>query len=146
MTIQEREFVNEYIQTLDDKKAQRAANIHPYDPSLLNRPDINQLISQKLEEHFSTLDITDEYILSRIKQIGEDASRPTPRTKFDKDGNQLFYYTEDNKPILDYDYTTQLKALELLGRYRSLFTDNTSVDITTDFEKYISTATDKEEW
>lgn len=146
MTINERQFVNNYIETLDDKKAQRSAGITPYDPSLLSRPDINRLISDKLQEHFATLDITDEYILSNIKKVFEDASRPIPRTKFDKDGNQLFYYSEDGKPIQDIDRSSQLKALELLGRYRSLFTDKQQVDVTTDFEKYISTAQDKEEW
>ena len=101
MTIPEREFVNYYIETLDDKKAQKMAHITPYDPTLLDRPDINSLISPKVEEHFSTLDITDEYIISRIKDTYEAAARPIPRTKFDKDGNQLFYYTEDNKPIME---------------------------------------------
>lgn len=146
MTIPEREFVNYYIETLDDKKAQKMAHITPYDPSLLDRPDINSLISQKVEEHFSTLDITDEYIISRIKDTYEAAARPVPKTKFDKDGNQLFYYTEDNKPIMERNYNAELKALELLGRYRSLFTDNTNIDLTTDFEKYISNVTDTEEW
>lgn len=148
MTINEREFVNNYIETLDDKKAQKLSNITPYDPNLLSRPDINSLLSQKLEEHFDTLDITDDYILSKIKSVLEDASRPIPRSKFDKDGNQLFYYTEDNKPIFDVDRSSQLKALELLGRYRSLFVDKTTsqVDITTDFEKYISQTQDNEEW
>lgn len=146
MTIQERQFVNNYIETLDDRRSQKLANITPYDPSLLSRPDINQLISTKLEEHFATLDITDEYILSHIKEVYEDASRPIPRTKFDKDGNQLYYTTEDGRPILEVDRASQLKALELLGRYRSLFTDKQTLDLTTDFEKYISTAQDKEEW
>ena len=151
MSINERQFVNEYIETLNDKEAQRLAGITPYDPHLLSRPDINAMISQKLEEHFATLDITDDYIISQIKKVYEDASRPIPRTKFDKDGNQLFYTTGDGpdaRPIFDVDRSSQLKALELLGRYRSLFVDrtNTQVDLTTDFEKYISTAQDKEEW
>lgn len=146
MTIQERQFVNEYIECLNDKQAQKASNIHPYDPHLLERPDINQLISEKLQEHFQTLDITDEYILSNIKKVFEDASRPVPRVKIDKDGNQIYYTTPDSKPIMDIDRSSQLKALELLGRYRSLFTDKSQVDVTTDFEKYISTAQDKEEW
>ena len=146
MTINERQFVNNYIETLDDKKAQKLANITPYDPSLLSRPDINRLISDKLQEHFATLDITDEYILSNIKKVFEDASRPVPRIKIDKYGDQIYYQTQDGKPIMDIDRSSQLKALELLGRYRSLFTDKQQVDVTTDFEKYISAAQDKEEW
>lgn len=146
MTIKERQFVNNYIETLDDKKAQKDAGITPYDPSLLARPDINRLISDKLQEHFQTLDITDEYILSNIKKVFEDASRPVPRVKIDKYGDQIYYQTQDGKPIMDIDRSSQLKALELLGRYRSLFTDKTQMDVTTDFEKYISQAQDKEEW
>lgn len=146
MTIQERQYVNNYIETLDDKKSQKEAGITPYDPTLLNRPDINTLISKKLEEHFETLDITDEYILSAIKSVYEDASRPVPRIKIDKNGDQIFYQTQDGKPIFDIDRSSQLKALELLGRYRSLFTDRQTVDVTTDFEKYISNVSDKEEW
>lgn len=146
MTINERQFVNEYIECLDDKKAQKSAGITPYDPNLLNRPDINHLISEKLKEHFDTLDITDDYILSNIKSVYEDASRPIPRSKIDKNGNQIYYQTDDGKPIFDIDRSSQLKALELLGRYRSLFTDKSQVDVTTDFEKYISRAQDKEEW
>ena len=148
MTINERQFVNEYIECLNDKQAQKAANINPYDPNLLKRPDINSLISEKLEKHFETLDITDDYILSAIKNVYEDASRPIPRIKIDKDGNQIFYQTEDGKPIMEIDRSSQLKALELLGRYRSLFVDRTqqSVDLTTDFEKYISQASAEKEW
>lgn len=146
MTINERQFVNNYIETLDDKKSQKLANITPYDPSLLSRPDINRLISDKLQEHFATLDITDEYILSNIKKVFEDASRPVPRIKIDKYGDQIYYQTQDGKPIMDIDRSSQLKALELLGRYRSLFTDKQQVDVSTDFEKYISAASDKEEW
>ena len=146
ITIKEREFINNYIETLDDKKAQKLANISPYDPNLINRPDISQLLSQKLEEHFNTLDITDEYILSRIKNVAEEASRPVPKIKIDKDGNQIYYQTEDGKPIMERAYGDELKALELLGRYRSLFTDKQQVDLTTDFEKFINSASDKEEW
>ena len=146
MTIKERKFVNLYLESFDDRKSQELAGITPYDPTLLNRPDINSLVSQKVEDIFHTLDITDEYIISRIKDTYEAAARPIPRTKFDKDGNQLFYYTEDNKPIMDRNLNAELKALELLGKYRSLFTDNTNVDLTTDFEKYISSVTDTEEW
>lgn len=146
MTVKERQFVNSYIECLDDKKAQKEAGISPYDANLLSRPDINRMISEKLEDHFATLDITDDYILSRIKKTYEDACRPVPKSKMDKDGNQFFYYSEDGKPILERDYSAQLKALELLGRYRALFTDNQQVDVTTDFEKYISNVSDTEEW
>ena len=146
LTIKERQYISNYIASLNDRKAQRDAGIHPYDPSLLHRPDIARTLSERLEQHFATLDITDEYILSNIKEVAESASRPVPRIKIDKDGNQIFYQTEDGHPIMDRDYGSQLKALELLGRYRSLFTDNTNVDLTTDFEKYISDVSSESEW
>lgn len=146
LTIKERQYISNYINTLNDRKAQREAGFTKYDPNLINKPEIARAISERLEAHFNTLDITDEYILSNIKEVAESAARPVPRIKIDKDGNQIFYQTEDGQPIFDRDYSAQLKALELLGRYRSLFTDNTNVDITTDFEKYIEDVSDESEW
>ena len=146
MTIKERLYVNYYIETLSDRKAQKEAGIEPYNPNLKNDPEINRLISEKLEEYFSTLDITDKYILSRIKQVAEDASRPVPKIKIDNEGNEIYYHDEDGNQIFERDYGSELRALELLGKYRSLFTDKKSIDVTTDFEKFISKASDKEEW
>ena len=146
LTIKERQFINEYIECLNDRKAQRAAGINPYDPSLLSRPEISRAISERLEQHFATLDITDEYILSRIKEVADEAHRPVPKIKIDKDGNQIFYQTADGRPIFERDFSNELKALELLGRYRSLFTDRQEVDLTTDFEQYISNVSDEKEW
>lgn len=146
MTIKERQFVNEYIECLNDKKAQKLAGFNKYDPNLLKKPEIARMISERLEQHFATLDITDEYILANIKEVAESASRPVPRIKIDKDGNQIFYQTQDGKPIFDRDYSSQLKALELLGRYRALFTDKQEVDLTTDFEKYIADVSSESEW
>ena len=146
MTIKERQFVNEYIECLNDRKAQKLAGFTSYDPNLIKKPEIARMISERLEQHFATLDITDEYILSRIKDVAESARRPVPRIKIDKDGNQIFYQTQDGKPIFERDYGSELKALELLGRYRSLFVDKQEVDVTTDFEKYISDVSSESEW
>lgn len=146
LTIKERLFVNEYIETLNDRKAQRNAGFSTYDPNLLKKPEVARTISERLEQHFATLDITDEYILSRIKDVAESARRPVPRIKIDKDGNQIFYQTQDGLPIMDRDYSSELKALELLGRYKALFTDKQEVDLTTDFEKYIDEVSSESEW
>ncbi len=146
LSIKERQFINEYIECLNDRKAQRQAGFTKYDPNLLKKPEIARAVSEKLEQHFATLDITDEYILSRIKDVAESARRPVPKIKIDKHGNQIFYQTEDGKPIMERNYGDELKALELLGRYRSLFTDRQEVDLTTDFEKYIENVSDESEW
>ena len=146
MTIKERQYVNEYIECLNDRKAQKAAGFTSYNPNLINKPEISRCISERLEQHFKTLDITDEYILSRIKDVAESARVPVPKIKIDKDGNQIFYQTAEWKPIFERNYGDELKALELLGRYRSLFTDRQEVDLTTDFEKYIDNVSSESEW
>lgn len=146
LTIKERQYISNYITTLNDRKAQRQAGFTKYDPNLLHKPEIARAISERLEQHFATLDITDEYILSNIKEVADSASRPVPKIKIDKDGNQIFYQDETGQPIFERDYSSQLKALELLGRYRSLFVDKQEVDLTTDFEKYIENVSDESEW
>ena len=146
MTIKERQYVNEYIECLNDRKAQKAAGFTSYNPNLIKKPEIARCISERLEQHFKTLDITDEYILSRIKDVADSARVPVPKIKIDKDGNQIFYQTAEGKPIFERNYGDELKALELLGRYRSLFTDRQEVDLTTDFEKYIDNVSSESEW
>lgn len=146
MTVKERLYVNYYIESLNDREAQKEAGFSNYNPNLKNDPEINRLISEKLEEHFSTLDITDNYILSRIKDVAESARRPVPKIKIDKEGNEIYYHDQNGNQIFERDYGSELRALELLGKYRSLFTDKQSIDLTTDFEKYITAASDKEEW
>ena len=95
MTIKERQFVNNYIESLNDRKAQRDAGFTKYNPELLKNPEIARAVSEKLEQHFATLDITDEYILSRIKEVAESARKPVPKINIDKDGNQIYYQAKD---------------------------------------------------
>lgn len=146
MTIKERQYINEYIECLNDRQAQRNAGFTTYNPNLIKNPEIARCISERLEQHFKTLDITDEYILSRIKDVAEEARRPVPKIKIDKDGNQIYYQDQDGKPVMERNFGDELKALELLGRYRSLFTDRQEVDVTTDFEKYIDNVSSESEW
>lgn len=146
LTIKERQYISNYINSLNDRKAQRAAGFTKYDPNLIHKPEVARALSEKLEQHFASLDITDEYVLARIKEVAEEARKPVPRVKIDKFGDMVFYQDKDGNQMFERDYSSELKALELLGRYRSLFTDNTNVDITTDFEKYIEDVSSESEW
>lgn len=146
LTIKERQFISNYIQTLNDRKAQKDAGFTHYDPNLIHKPEVARALSEKLEQHFSSLDITDEYVLARIKEVADEARKPVPRVKIDKFGDMVFYQDKDGNQLFERDYGSELKALELLGRYRALFTDKQEVDVTTDFEKYISDVSSESEW
>lgn len=67
---------------------------------LLQNVTILQMIDDRTDKHFKATDITVEYILEGIRKIAEDAE------------------ARNNDKI---------KALELLGKYRKMFTDRTEI-------------------
>lgn len=147
LTIEELLFVEEYMVDLNDRAAQKRANISPYDPSLLSRPDIRREIERRTEEKTRALSITSDYVLSHIKDIVEEAAIPTPKTQINKNGEQYFFYDEEGNTIYDHNYATQLRALELLGKYKSLFTDKSETTVNVNsIDHYLSQVEDKEEW
>ena len=147
LTIKEILFTQEYIQDLNDKKAQERAGYTKYDPHLLDNPDIQREIDRLLEDKLNTLQITSDYILSNLKNIVDESLRPTPKTQMNKDGEQFFYTDPEGNMIFEKDTAPALKALELLGKYKSLFTDKTeNVNVNTNFEEYLNKISDTEEW
>lgn len=140
-------FTQEYLVDLDDKKAQERAHIHPYNPSLLEDPDVRREIDRLLEEKLTTLRITSDYVLSNLKNIVDESLTPIPKTMMNKDGEQFFYTDPEGKMIFEKDTQPALKALELLGKYKSLFTDRSeNINVQTNFEEYINKVTSDEEW
>lgn len=147
LTIKEILFTQEYIQDLDDKKAQKRAGITPYNPHLLDNPDIRREIDRLLEEKLETLKITSDYILSNLKNIVEDSLRPVPKSQMNKDGEQFFFTDPEGNMIFEKETSQALKALELLGKYKSLFTDKTeNINVNTNFEEYLNKVSDENEW
>lgn len=147
LTIQEILFTQEYLQDLDDKKAQKRAGITPYNPHLLENPDIRREIDRLTEEKLQTLQITSDYILSNLKKIAEESLRPIPKTQMNKDGEQFFFTDPEGKMMFEKETSQALKALELLGKYKSLFTDRSeNINVNTNFEEYLNKVSDESEW
>lgn len=147
LTIEELLFVEEYMVDLNDRQAQKRAHIQPYDPSLLSRPEIRREIERRTEEKTRALSITSDYVISHIKDIVEESSKPKPKVQMTKDGEQYFYRDENDDIIYEHDYSTQLRALELLGKYKSLFTDKSETILNVNnIDHYLKQVEDKEEW
>lgn len=147
LTIQEILFTQEYIQDLDDRAAQKRAGYKKYDKNLLDNPDIRREIDRLLEDKLTSLQITSEYVLSNLKKIVDDSLKPTPKTQMNKDGEQFFFTDPEGKMIFEKDTGPALKALELLGKYKSLFTDKTeNINVNTNFEEYLNKVSDESEW
>lgn len=147
LTIQEILFTQEYVQDLDDRAAQKRAGYKKYDKNLLDNPDIRREIDRLLEDKLTSLQITSEYVLSNLKKIVDDSLKPTPKTQMNKDGEQFFFTDPEGKMIFEKDTGPALKALELLGKYKSLFTDKTeNINVNTNFEEYLNKVSDESEW
>ena len=154
LTIKEILYTQEFLQDLNDKKAQERAGYTSYDPTLLDNPEIQREIERLVQEKTETLQITSDYVLSNLKKIADDCMKPIPKTQMNKDGDQFFFTDPDGNMMFEKNTNQALKALELLGKYHALFTDKSATELnattnataTIKFEDYLNKVEDEEEW
>lgn len=111
-------FVKEY---LVDKNGAKAAVRCGYSEKtarqiaheLLTKPAVKAAIEKSIQKSCDKLDITKEKILLKIDSVIERCMQNEP--VFDSKGNPIGEYKFDSRGAL--------KGLELLGKYKKLFTD-----------------------
>lgn len=147
LTIQEILFVQEYLVDLNDRKAQERAGYSTYNKNLLSKPEIKREIERQSEEKLKALSISSDYVVSNIKTLVEESMKPVPKSQINKDGEEFFYHDPEGHIIYERNTSAALKGLELLGKYKSIFTDKQETTLSVNnLETYLSKVEDKEEW
>lgn len=113
LTPQQKNFVSEYIRSLDGEKAVKSAgyktkNAANFAQELLDKDYIIQEIKNQLEHQIETLNVSKGYVIKKLLQIAEFSL--TEEEILDKDGS----YTGKKKLR---DSSAGLKALESLCKY-----------------------------
>jgi len=113
LTSQQKNFVSEYIKTLDGEKAVKLAGYKIKTPAsfaqeLLNKDFIIQEIKNQLKHQIETLNVSKGYVIKKLLQIAEFSLEE--EDILDKDGG----YTGKKKLR---DSSAGLKALESLCKY-----------------------------
>lgn len=88
-----------------------------------NHPYTQAILQEKAKESCSKADITESYILQKIKDTVERCSQARPVT--DKAGNHVMVETEDGElvPAYTFDAANVLRGCELMGKNLALWTD-----------------------
>ena len=170
LTDKQRKFIDEYMVDRNIARAMVRAgydigpNTNPaaYGSRLLATPCIRAEIDRREEERARRCDVSSDDILLELKRIAfyDVASMFTKEGKFR--GNPMEMNLDERRALVNFDIITigkdgdyivkaqpgnKLKALELLGRYRKLFTDKveTSGTTTVTFSEDFSPAPGTEE-
>lgn len=126
LTTQQKQFVSEYIKTLDSEKALKQAgykvrNFQSFSRELLSKDYIIHEIKHQLKQQIETLNVQKGYVIQKLLQIAEFSLEQ--EDILDKDGN----YTGKKKLR---DSSAGLKALESLCKYLGFSQQNDEDDYT----------------
>lgn len=142
----QRLFVQEYLKDYNgtraylevykcsEEAARRSAS------RLLTNVDVKEAVEEEAEKRLKELGIDTYYILKGIKDVTEKCMEKEPVQYFDKEDGCWKDLTEKielpngetvDATVVKFNSVGALKGLELLGKYKSLFKDNVSVDVST---------------
>jgi phage terminase small subunit len=137
LTKKQQVFVAEYLKDMNATRAaisagysQRTAGKQGY--QLLENPRIAQDIATKVGKRLQKLEISADYVLENIKEVGERCMQKK-WPKMVRRGRDLVQVEEvvvnpetgeeELAQVFEFDSIGALKAQELLGKYLKLFTD-----------------------
>lgn len=124
LTTQQKQFVSEYIRTLDGEKALKAAgykvkNLKSFAAEILSKDYIIREIKAQLKLQIEALNVQKGYVIQKLLQIAQFSLEE--EDILDKDGN----FTGKKKLR---DSSAGLKALESLCKYLGFSSANSDTD------------------
>lgn len=139
LTAKQQRFVIEY---LTDLNATQAAIRSGYSEKTaqqigsenLSKPVIAEAIASAQGAHESAIEITQDYVLSNVKEILERCMQRAPvMVKVGKDWVQET--DNDGRNVWTFDAMGAVKAVTLLGKHRGMFSDKLQIDDLRDVSK-----------
>lgn len=132
LTRKQQRFVVEYLTDLNATQAAIRSGYAPKNadvtgPRLLGNVGVAQAIASATQAHESAIEITQDYVLSNVKEILERCMQRAPvMVKVGKDWVQET--DNDGKNVWTFDAMGAVKAVTLLGKHRGMFSDKLQID------------------
>ena len=139
-------FVREYLKDFNGTRAYKEAygcneeSARRLASRLLTKVDIQQAIKEQANKRLDEIDVDVAYIVSNIKEVTERCMQKKPVMYFDKIDKEWKQETamvekEDGSVREEGVWTFQagnaLKGLELLGKYKAIFSENVNLNDST---------------
>ena len=139
MNEKQKKFVREYLKDFNGTRAYKEAygcseeSARRLASRLLTNVDIQQAIKKQADKQLEEIEIDVNYIISNIKEVTERCMEKKPVEYFDKIDKcwkDVTEYTElpngevVEARVMSFDARNSLKGLELLGKYKNIFTEN----------------------
>lgn len=140
-------FVKEYLIDLNASAAYLRAgyktdNPNICGPRMLSHVLIKQEIQKGMDKRAKKVEITAEYVLSNLKEIGERCLQRAPVMKYNRETKMVEQARdEEGRAVWQFDPQGALRANELMGKHLKLFTDRMEVDVTDDLAQALAKAT-----
>ena len=132
-------FCTEYLKDFNGTRAYKVA--HPKCSNetarrnaskKLTKTDIQDFIQSISNQRLEKNEIDVDYIISNIKEVTERCMQKEPVEYFDKVDREWKYVTEYvevngeevEARVMKFDASNALKGLELLGKYKNIFSEN----------------------
>lgn len=132
MTARQVRFVEEYLVDLNATAAYQRAGYKSSEEAarrnaarLLTKDDISQAIQTALAERSARTEITQDYVLTNLKEIVERCMQRAPVV--DRHGRQI--YDDEGNAVWAFDAKNANRALELLGKHLGLFVEKQKVTL-----------------
>lgn len=129
LTPKQQMFVKEYLVDLNATQAAIRAGYSErtadrIGPKLLGNVGVSHAISEAMKAKTEKLDISVEYVLKGLVEVAERCLQKKPVMEFDRENRRMVQATDDHgREVWEFDSTGANRALELLGKYKQMFTD-----------------------
>lgn len=129
LTPKQQIFVKEYLVDLNATQAAIRAGYSERTAKaqgsrLLTDVDISHAIGEALKTKTEKLDVSVDFVLKGLVEVVERCLQKKPVMEFDRVERQMVQATdEQGREVWEFDSTGANRALELLGKYKQMFTD-----------------------
>lgn len=136
-------FVREYLKDFNGTRAYKAAYKTKDDKvagtgawRMLKNVEIQKAIQKQANKTLEEVEVDVAYIVNNIKEVTERCMQKSPVMYYDKVDKEWkqekkIIYTSDGtrveQDVWQFDASNSLKGLELLGKYKSIFSDNVKI-------------------
>lgn len=128
-------FCNEYLIDLNATQAAIRAgysedNAGAQGHENLKKPEIQQFLEIRRREIQARLELSQDWVLNRLKEVSDRSMQAIPVMKFDPvEKCMVQMRDEQDRDVWQYDSTGVNKATELIGKHLGMFVNK--VDLTT---------------